>query len=130
MDPSPSIVVGQVYETSTVLHRLELFVKMRIMGMKGTAVYQPLKEERAVELGSEILGEMFLYTLAASYIVYEYWHSVKREQKKEEDQSNQIIVLEKKTSRLESDVAGLRQIIQELEQARATRTQPVKSKSS
>ena len=130
MDPSQSIIVSQVYETSTVLHRLELFVKMRIMGMKGTAVYQPLKEDRAVELGSEILGEMFLYTVAASYIVYEYWRSVKREQKKEEDQSNQILVLEKKTSRLESDVAGLRQIIQELEQARATRTQPVKAKSS
>ena len=116
--------------TSAVLHRLELFVKLRIMGMTGKAEYQPLNEERAVELGSEIIGEFFLYTVAASYIVYEYWRSVKKEQKREEDQLQQIVNLEDRTRQLERDLASLRQSAQTLEQSRAARIEPVTSKHS
>ena len=47
-------------------------MRLRIMGMKGKVEYKPLSEERAVEIGSEILGETFLYSMAAACIVYEY----------------------------------------------------------
>ena len=112
------------------MHHLELFVKLRIMGMKGKVEYHQLNEERAVELGSEIIGEFFLYTVAASYIVYEYWRSVKKDKKHEEDQSQQILHLEDKTRQLERDLASLRQSVETLEQSRVARVEPVTSKHS
>ena len=83
------------------------------MGMKGKE-YKPLSEERAVELGSEILGETFLYSIAAGYIVYEYWRSVKKEQKKQDDQNHHISELESRATRLEEQMAGLQKTLESL----------------
>lgn len=86
------------------------------MGVKGKAdyKYKPLTEERAVELGSEILGETFLYSIAAGYIVYEYWRSVKKEHMKEEVQNHHISELQAQTANLEKQVAGLQQTLDAL----------------
>ena len=87
-------------------------MRLRLMGMKGKMEYQPLSEERAAELGSEILGEAFLYTVAASYIVYEYWNSRRKEQQKTEVQDSCIAQLQAQTQKLESEMARLRQILE------------------
>ena len=49
-------------------HRLEVFAKMRVMGAMGPTHTQPLKKEKA-EVGAEILGETFIYTIAAPFTV-------------------------------------------------------------
>ena len=92
-----------------VFHRLEFFVRFRLKGMKGKADYKPLSKERAVELGSEILGETFLYSIAAGYIVYEYWRSVKKDHMKEDVQNLHISELQAQTENLERQVAELQQ---------------------
>ena len=51
------------------------------MGMKGKVESKPLSEERAVEMGSEIIGEAFLYSVAAAYIVFEYWRSTRKDKR-------------------------------------------------
>lgn len=81
------------------------------MGVKGKADYKPLTGERAVELGSEILGETFLYSIAAGYIVYEYWRSVKKEHMKEDVQNLHISELQAQTANLERQLAGLQQTL-------------------
>ena len=77
------------------------------MGMKGKAEFKPLSEEKAVELGSEILGEAFLYSVAAAFIVYEYWNSVSKEQMKEDNQNLHILELQQQTAKLEQEVEDL-----------------------
>ena len=81
------------------------------MGMKGKVEYKPLSEERAVEVGSEILGESFLFSVAAGYIVYEYWRSARRDQMKEDIQNHDISDLQIQTARLEQQMAQLQETL-------------------
>ena len=92
-----TIKPGVILCNVSVLHRLDTFVRLRIMGMKGKVEYKPLSEERAVEIGSEILGETFLYSMAAACIVYEYWRSMKKGQRNEDFQNLEISDLQKQT---------------------------------
>lgn len=98
----------------SVLHRLDVFVRFRLMGMKGKVEYKPLTEERAVEQGAEILGEAFLYSVAAGYIVYEYWRSGKKEQMKEDTQNHDISLLKVQTENLEQQMSQLQQTLDSL----------------
>lgn len=98
----------------SVLHRLDVFVRFRLMGMKGKVEYKPLTEERAVEQGAEIVGETFLYSVAAGYIVYEYWRSGKKEQMKEDAQNQDICVLKGQVVNLEQQMTQLQQTLDNL----------------
>ena len=80
--------------------------------MKGKAEYKPLSEERAVEMGSEILGEAFLYSVAAGYIVYEYWRSIRKDQRMEDTQNLEISHLQMQTQRLEQQMLQLQQTLE------------------
>ena len=84
------------------------------MGMKGKVEYTPLTEERAVERGAEILGETFLYSIAAGYIVYEYWRSGKKEQRKEDVQNHDISMLQTQVVNLEQQMSQLQQTLDSL----------------
>ena len=98
----------------SVLHRLDTFVRLRLMGMKGKVESKPLSEERAVEMGSEIIGEAFLYSVAAAYIVFEYWRSTRKDKRHEEVQNREISDLHLQTQRLEGQVAQLQLTLESL----------------
>jgi len=100
----------------TALHYLELFVKMRLMGVTGPTEYKPLKEERAVELGSELIGEVFLYGVAASYIMYEYYKSVKKEQERDDNQDMQLAKLHERLKALDVEMDNVKAKVIALEQ--------------
>lgn len=84
------------------------------MGMHGKVEYKPLSEERAVELGIEILGEAFLYSVAAGYIVYEYWRSAKKDQMNEDHQNHDIYDLQSHNVRLEQQMIQLQETLDSL----------------
>ena len=84
------------------------------MGMKGKVESKPLSEERAVEMGSEIIGEAFLYSVAAAYIVFEYWRSTRKDKRHEEVQNREISDLHSQTQRLEGQVAQLQLTMESL----------------
>lgn len=85
----------------TVLHRLEAFAKMRTIGGTGPSRVQPLKREKAIEVGAEILGEAFIYTVAASAILLEYWRSSRKEAILEAEQDRDIDFLKDKLQKFE-----------------------------
>ena len=89
------------------LHHLEIFVKFRVMGASGSVEYALLSEERAAEIGAEMIGEFFVYGTAASLILYEYWKSVQRGQEKDESQDEKIRKLDSKLTELEIEVQKL-----------------------
>ena len=87
-----------------------MFVKFRLMGAKGPIEYAPLSEEKAIEIGSEMLGELFLYTTAASYIVYEYWKGVTKDKERDatqDEQGESLKILSKRLKILEDDIKKL-----------------------
>ncbi|RKP10183.1 optic atrophy 3 protein-domain-containing protein [Thamnocephalis sphaerospora] len=51
-------------------HRFELNMKMKFLGYKKEAI-RPLNDAKAVEAGANFLGETFLFTVAASAIIFE-----------------------------------------------------------
>lgn len=94
-------------QTFSVLHRLEHFVKLRITGGTGHTHIQPLKEAKAIEVGAEIIGEAFIYSIAASFIVFEYWRSSAKEAALEADQDNEIDTLKIQMKNVEEIVSRI-----------------------
>ena len=82
-------------------------MKFRVMGASGSVEYALLSEERAAEIGAEMIGEFFVYGTAASLILYEYWKSVQRGQEKDESQDEKIRKLDSKLTELEIEVQKL-----------------------
>ena len=66
-------------------------------------------------MGSEILSEAFLYSVAADYIVFEYWRSVRKDQRQEEAQNHEIADLQVQTERLEQQMTQLQHTLDSLQ---------------
>ena len=66
---------------------------MRLMGSNAPIEVQPLAEEKAVEMGSELLGELLLFSVGVGYIGYEYFRSVQKGKHKEDSQDSLIAKL-------------------------------------
>ena len=73
--------------------------------------YAPLNEQKAVEVGAEMLGELFLYSTAASFIFYEYWRSAKKDEIKEnatdailEELTNSVKILNKELAEIKEQL--------------------------
>lgn len=95
-----------------------MFVKFRLMGAKGSVEYKPLSEEKAVELGAEMLGEFFIYMMAASYIFYEYWKGIKKDKERDSTQDEQgtsLNMLEKRTRVMETEMKTLSDQMRDIE---------------
>ena len=92
-----------------------MFVKFRLMGAKGKVEYSHLSDEKAAEVGAEMLGEAFLYGVAASYMLYEYVKSVKKGIEKETNTNDSITDLQEQMGLLTSQVERLNAIADKLE---------------
>ena len=77
---------------------------MKGIGATGPTHTKPLKEEKAVEVGAEILGEAFVYSVAASFILFEYWRSAKKEANLEAHQDKDIDVLKDRMTKVEEKI--------------------------
>ena len=85
------------------------------MGATGPTHTQPLKKEKAVEVGAEIIGEAFIYTVAASFVLFEYWRSGQKEASMEAKQDRDINALNEKYAHLDGMLAKLEDRIKSLE---------------
>lgn len=92
-----------------------MFAKMRIVGATGPTHVQPLKEEKAVEVGAEILSEAFVYAVASSFILYEYWSSRQKAAAQEAEQDRDIDVLENKLKDAEDRLCKVEATIKTLQ---------------
>ena len=81
---------------------------MRWMGTTGPTHVKPLTEEKAAELGAEIIGDTFVYGVAASIVIFEYVRSKKKEQDAEDSQNDQIANLNDSMQRLEREMKDIK----------------------
>lgn len=82
-------------------HWLETKVKMRLMGLSGPDKVQPLSEQKAVDVGSELLGESLIFGIATVMLVFEYRRGQRKEETKEDLQNQKIIDLQNQVKELE-----------------------------
>ena len=88
---------------------------MRWIGTTGPTHVKPLTEERAAELGAEIIGDTFVYSVAASLIIFEYVRSKKKEQDAEDTQNNQIAKLNDSMRRLEREMKDIKKRLSDMD---------------
>ncbi|XP_053278657.1 optic atrophy 3 protein homolog [Pleuronectes platessa] len=67
-----------------IYHWVEMRTKMRIMGFRGSTI-RPLNEEKAVELGAELLGEAIIFLIGTGCVVLEYSRQAANTHLKEEE---------------------------------------------
>ena len=84
------------------------------MGLQGPVNVKPLNEEKAVELGAEMLGQAIIYGVGAGTIFFEINRSQKKDQQKEEEQNRKIQSLRDKIDDLGLDVEQQAAQIREL----------------
>lgn len=93
-------------------------MKMRWMGTTGPTHVKPLTEEKAAELGAEIIGDTFVYSVAASLILFEYVRSKKKEQDAEDTQNSQIAKLDDSMRRLEREMKDIKKRLSDMDSKR------------
>lgn len=91
-----------------------MFAKMRVVGATGPTHVQPLKEEKAVEIGAEILSETFIFVVASSIILYEYWNSRQKAAAQEAEQDKDIDVLQEKLKDAENRLSKVEATLQNI----------------
>lgn len=81
-------------------HWLDVNLKMRILGLGKATEVAPLSHEAAVELGAEMIGETFIFTVAVGCLAFEYWRQARKEEKHENKQTEAIERLENRVNEL------------------------------
>jgi hypothetical protein len=93
------------------------------MGAKGQVEYTPLSYEKSVEVGSEMFGEFFIYSVAAGIIFYEYWKSMNKDKERDETQDEQgesLDILNSKVILLEKEIEQLKISLDQVKTTPAT----------
>lgn len=77
--------------------------------------YTALKEERAAEVGAEMIGEMVVYGIAAGVVFYEFWSSRRQSEARDRAQDELIAGARERAMRQESELLILRSRVEKLE---------------
>ena len=84
------------------------------MGAQGKVEYIRLSDEKAAEIGAEMLGEAFLYGVAASYMLYEYWKSIKKGIEKDAATTDNISDLQEQLAKMNNQLDRLAHTVETL----------------
>lgn len=97
-------------------HRLTTRVQRRIYGRATDVAIRPLNEEKAVQAAADMLGELFVFSVAGAAIIFEVQRSSRSEARKEEQRKQEIQAIRTKNEELEGEIKLLALKLQELEQ--------------
>nr|ACU16147.1 unknown [Glycine max] len=97
-------------------HRLTTRVQRRIYGHATDVAIHPLNEEKAVQAAADLLGELFVFSVAGAAIIFEVQRSSRSEARKEELRRQEIQEIKTKNEELAREIELLAQKFEELEQ--------------
>lgn len=84
------------------------------MGHTGRITVDPLKEDSAVELGAEMLGELVVFSIGVGVLYAEYRRQKRSEEQREDQQHDSFINLKKHVEELDLVVKKQTQQIDKL----------------
>lgn len=74
---------------------------MKLMGLAGPEKVPLLSEQKAVDVGAELLGESLVFGVAAALLFLEYRRGQKKEEAKEQKQNEKLFELRSQVKELE-----------------------------
>ncbi|KAF7140881.1 hypothetical protein RHSIM_Rhsim06G0203500 [Rhododendron simsii] len=96
-------------------HRFTTTMQRRIYGRSTEIEIRPLDEERAIQSASDILGEVFLFSVAGLAVIYEVQRNSRAEARKEELRKQEQEASKKKDEAFAKEVENLKLRLEELE---------------
>ncbi|KAJ9168778.1 hypothetical protein P3X46_020268 [Hevea brasiliensis] len=97
-------------------HRLTTRMQRRIYGHATDVEIRPLNEEKAVQAAVDLIGELFVFTVAGAVVIFEVQRSAKSEARKEEMRRQELEAMRKRDEELAKEVEILRHKLEEIEQ--------------
>ncbi|KNA17136.1 hypothetical protein SOVF_082810 [Spinacia oleracea] len=98
-----------------VNHRVTTQIQRRIYGHRTDVEIRPLNEEKAVQAAADLIGEVFVFTVAGAAVIFEVQRSAKSEARKEEARAQELQALRQKDEDLIREMETLRQRFEEVE---------------
>ncbi|XP_058221572.1 OPA3-like protein [Rhododendron vialii] len=96
-------------------HRFSTTMQRRVYGRSTEIEIRPLDEERAIQSASDILGEVFLFSVAGLAVIYEVQRNSRAEARKEELRKQEQEASKKKDEAFATEVENLKLRLEKLE---------------
>ncbi|KAK9055919.1 hypothetical protein SSX86_027006 [Deinandra increscens subsp. villosa] len=97
-------------------HWVTTTIQRRIYGRATNVEIRPLNEERAVQVAGDLIGELFVFTVAGAALIFEVQRSARSEARKEEIRKQEIEVMKQRDDNLTKQIELLKQKLNKLEQ--------------
>jgi len=96
-------------------HRISTNIQRRVYGHATNVEIRPLNEEKAVQAAADLIGELFVFSVAGAAVIFEVQRSVRSEARKEEARKNEIEAIRQKEDQLAEEILTMKQKLSELE---------------
>ncbi|KAJ1402111.1 Optic atrophy 3-like [Sesbania bispinosa] len=97
-------------------HQLTTKMQRRIYGHATDVEIRPLNEEKAVQSAVDLIGELFVFSVAGVLLIFEVQRSARSEARKEDLRKQELGAMKQKNDDLAGEVELLKHRLQELEQ--------------
>lgn len=97
-------------------HQITTKMQRRIYGHATDVEIRPLNEEKAVQAAVDLIGELFVFSVAVAVLIFEVQRSARSEARKEEIRKQELEAVRQKNDGLAEEVEILKRRLQELEQ--------------
>ncbi|GMI82330.1 hypothetical protein like AT1G28510 [Hibiscus trionum] len=97
-------------------HQITTRMQRRIYSHATDVEIRPLDEEKAVQAAADLIGELFVFTVAGAMLIFEVQRSSRSEAKKEAARREELEAMKKRNENLAAQVELLRHKLEELEQ--------------
>ncbi|KAK4589805.1 hypothetical protein RGQ29_020404 [Quercus rubra] len=96
-------------------HRFTTQMQRRIYGHATDVEIRPLNEEKAVQAAVDLIGELFVFTVAGVAVIFEVQRSARSEARKEEVRKQELEKMRQRDEDIAREVELLKQKLEELE---------------
>lgn len=96
-------------------HRLTTQMQRRIYGHATDVEIRPLDEQKAVQAAVDLLGEVFIFSVAGVALIFEVQRSSRSEARKEELRRQEIDGLRQRDEELAAEMEQLKHKLEEIE---------------
>ncbi|KAK8580638.1 hypothetical protein V6N12_070899 [Hibiscus sabdariffa] len=97
-------------------HQITTRMQRHIYSRATDVEIRPLDEEKAVQAAVDLIGELFVFTVAGAMLIFEVQRSSRSEAKKEAARREELEAMKKRDEDLATQVELLRHKLEELEQ--------------
>ncbi|AQL00439.1 uncharacterized protein LOC100277999 [Zea mays] len=115
---------GLIIGIAQANHRFTTNMQRRLYGRATDIHIRPLNEEKAIQAAADLLGELFVFSVAGAAIIYEVQRSARSEARKEEARRLEIEGIKKREEQLALEVQIMKHKISEMERQYSKWTLP------